>query len=151
MKYFFALVLVLTATYAAWPYVYLYRIDNALAANDLGTLDKLVDLDAVRAEVKRSLDQDVDDALGEEPGAVLGWVKDKLNDLSDRAVEEIVDHAWVRRTLAPDEGSFVGSVSYAFFESWDTFLIRRGELGEDPIHLRMSLSHGNWRVTAIYD
>ncbi len=140
----------LVAVYAAWPYVYVYRLDRALAEDDRATLNRLVDLSAIRAELKRGLDREVADTLGQEPGKLLSWVKEQVTELGDRTVDQLVDLDWTRRALTRD-GPFMSQVSYAFFESWDRFLVRIGELGEDPTHVRMSLVHGNWRVTAIYE
>ena len=149
MKYLFAVLILVLATFVSWPYAYLYRIDKALHEGDRDTLSRLVDLEAVRAEIKRNIDRDVDTALGKDTGSVLGWLKEKVSELGEHAIEEIIDLAWISRTLTED-GRFRQQVSFAFFESWDVFLIRLGELGREPVHIRMTLTRGNWRITAIY-
>ena len=46
---------------------------------------------------------------------------------------------------------FVDQISYAFFDRPTGFLVRIGELGEDPVHFRLTLDGASWRVTALYN
>jgi hypothetical protein len=43
----------------------------------------------------------------------------------------------------------LAGVTFAFFESYDTFLVRIGELGQGATHVRMKLEGQVWRVTDI--
>ena len=70
----------------------------------------------------------------------------------------MIDMEWVRKTLLSRSvsdpamgGSFMGDIDFAMFESYDRFIVRIGELGASPLHVRMSLRDGNWRVTGIYE
>ena len=153
MKYVITGVVLLFLTYLSWPYFYVYRIDRALAGGDRVTLAKLVDLHAVRNELRRSMEQGVTNTLGKEPGNVLGWIKDQVSGLGGQAIDELVDLQWVQATLKeayPTE-TFRAGIDHAFFESWDEFVIRLGELGDNPVHVRLSLTNGNWRITGIYE
>ena len=150
MKYLITGFVLAVCVYIVWPYAYLYRIDKALVESDRVTLNRLVDLAAIRAEVKRTIARDMDNALGADTQGVLGWLKSKVSEFGERAIEESIDLAWVSRTLTSN-GAFRQRTTHAFFESWDEFMIRLGRLGEDPIHVRMSLVRGNWRITAIYE
>ena len=150
MKYLFAVLITTLCVYIGWPYAYAYRIDKALSESDRGTLNRLVDIEAIRLEIKRSIDREMDTALGADSEGILGWLKSKVSEFGERAIEENIDLSWVSRTLTAN-GAFRQQTTHAFFESWDEFVIRLGELGQDPIHVRMTLARGNWRITAIYE
>ena len=57
------------------------------------------------------------------------------------------------RSKNPDsqQDGFIDQLSYAFFDSPDSLLLRIGELGEDPVHARLTLQNAAWRITAIYN
>jgi hypothetical protein len=151
MKRIIFLVLVLLAAiYAAWPYAYLHRIDTALTRDDQMTLAKLIDIDAVRAAVEHAMTRDVDTALGTRTDGFVGWLRTQVNELGHAAVEEIIDMEWVTETLKPGPESFRSHITHTSFESWSDFLIRHGELGDNPVHVRLKLTAGNWKVVAIY-
>jgi len=153
-KYLSGLLLVALAAYVAWPYVALYRLDRSLAADDRPALARLVDLDVVRAEMKRSVERDLADALGDEPGSFTAWLRDGVETLGAEGIDALVDVEWVSRRLAqagrPRNARLLQRIDYAFFERWDRFLVRVGELGDDPLHVRMRLAGGRWRVTGLY-
>lgn len=155
MKTAAATLALILALFVAWPYTTLYRLDRALAHNDEAALVELLDITAIRAQMKRNIERDMSNALGGDSHTVLGWVKEQLNDLGGEAIEEFVDVSWVAETLnaaARRHGAsgFSDGVDYAFYESWNRFIIRLGTLGDDPTHLRLSLSSTGWRVTAVY-
>ncbi len=150
MKYIISVLILAMLVYVAWPYAYVYRIDKALTESDRGTLKRLVDLGAIRSEIKRNIDRDMDTALGAGPDGVLGWLKSKISEIGERAIDESIDLGWVSRVLTAD-GPLRQQTTHAFFESWNEFVIRLGELGQEPVHVRMTLSGGNWRITAIYE
>lgn len=149
MKYVIVGIVATVAVYLSWPYAYLYRIDKALTENDHGTLNRLVDLTAVRAEIGRNIIGDRDVTPGADTDGVLGWLKGKVREFGEHAIEESIDLSWVTRTLTA-QGPFRRLTTHAFFESWDEFVIRLGSLGNNPVHVRMTLVRGNWRITAIY-
>ncbi len=155
MKIAAATLLLIFAIFVAWPYTTLYRLDRALSHDDEAALVELIDITAIRAQMKRNIERDMSSTLGGNSHTVLGWVKDQLNDLGGEAIEEFVDVSWIAGTLdaaARRHGAsgFSDSVDYAFFESWNRFIIRLGTLGDEPTHLRLCLSSAGWRVTAVF-
>ena len=141
----------------AWPYVYVYRLDNAVAARDMTALAELVDLEAVRNGVKKSLQKEVDSAVGTEGGRIVRWLKQGAKAISDSAVDASVDLEWVADTLSEKPGdpptvraSLWSDMDYAFYESLSSFIIRLGPLEDDPMHVRLRLDGQAWRVVAIY-
>jgi hypothetical protein len=158
MKWIAALLAFTLSALIAWPYVYLWRLDNAVIDNDLRALEQLVDLRAVRAQVKSDFGREVDGAVGNDGGKVMRWVKQGIGLISDTAIDANIDMPWVVNALGKRPGdppiprtSLITDTSYAFFESHDSFLIRLGELGREPLHIRMKLIDNAWRVVAIFD
>ncbi len=147
------LILVLILAYGIWPYYHLYALDRAVIANDREALERLVDIDSVRAEAKRSLVGDVDDS----GNLISGWLLDGVQRLGRQAVDSMVNLDWVRNILSRTDVTtntspgFIRNVSYAFFERPTQFLVRIGELGQHPVHVRLQFRHWSWRVTAVYE
>ncbi len=157
MRFLFFLLFVAVLAYAGWPYVGLYRLDRALMANDHVLLDKLVDLNALKAQQKALVEQQVERSIGQQQGPIPGLVNSGARWLGDQSAA-VVDLDWVREQLrwrrptAPDAyPSVISDMTFAFFESPTRFLIRLGDLGQDPIHVRMRTEDWTWRVTEIYD
>jgi hypothetical protein len=142
--------------YVAWPYYYVWRIDQAVILDDREALGELVDLEAVRQQIKRRLNKEVDSAVGDVSNAFVDWLQDGIRRMGTGAVERLVTLEWVRQQLLSKtephhRAGFVDRISYAFFDRPDGFLVRIGELGEDPVHLRLSLTGTSWQVTALYN
>ncbi len=156
MKYVAALAAFTFAALLAWPYLYVYRLDNALASGEVEALRPLVELEAVREQVKTAIEKDVNDAVGDGGGRMMRWLKQGVKAVSDTAVEINVDMQWVFDTLNNKPGdpptpraSLMSDVDYAFYESWDRFIIRLGALDADPTHIRLALRDGSWKVVAV--
>jgi len=67
------------------------------------------------------------------------WVRDRLR-------------AAVVRASDKPKPYFIRATTFAFFESYDSFIIRLGELGKNASHIRMKLEDDRfWRITGIYD
>lgn len=147
------------AALIAWPYLYLYRLDRAVAANDFMAFAELVDADAVRSGVKSRLGKRVDESIGARSGSMLGWIQEGVKQIGGRAVDIAVDHEWIMSVLrnrkrsdaTPQDRSLLSDTTYAFFEGWDRFLVRVGELEQDPIHIRMALQQWRWRVVGVFE
>ena len=158
LKYVVTLVLFTLLALLAWPYIYVYRIDAAVGARDTVALERLVDLTAVRAQVKSDLDKEVSGTLGNDGGRVVRWLKEGIKLVSDSAIDANIDMEWVLHSLSqrPTDPpqvreSLMGDISYAFFEAPDRFMVRLGELGADPVHIEMALQDDKVsRAAAIY-
>ena len=153
MKLFSFLLLLVLLVYGIWAYLDLFRLNHAVVYNNQERLSQLIDIQALREEMKKNFNQ----GLGEAPHPWLKWFADGVQRLNHDALDRLVTIGWVReRLLSKIEGNnssdlFAG-VSYAFFESPTRLLIRYGELGQDPIHLYLQLYpiEFRWRVNAMY-
>ncbi len=110
-------------------------------------------------------DSQVQTGLQLDADKVIGWLSDHLKQLGDAALDQAITLDWVRSTLlaasrradgqpAPEGGaqagtSFIGAVDFAFFESWDRFVIRLGRLGQSPTFVILTLDGTQWRISDI--
>ena len=158
MRYLCLLLVLALAVAVAWPYVYLYRLDRALLENDRATLAALVDMERLRANHKAALEHRIERTVGRE-GPVARMAREGARWINEQAADRVIDLDWVRERLRRPEGgaaedaypSILRHTRFAFYDSPTTFLVRIGELGRDPVHLRMGLRDWEWRVQGIYE
>lgn len=145
--------------YGIWPYVTAFRLDTALAAPEPKALAPFVDLDAIQRNYKSRLGGAVDAFIprsNDDSERVIAWLAQNLQKLGDSALEQAITYEWVRNSLrdaaarATDKrpAYFMAGIDFAFFESWNRFVIRLGRLGGET-HVVMSLQDKHWRVTDI--
>ena len=151
----FAFVLLLLA-FLAWPYTAIYRLDQALAENDRQAIESLIDVAAIRWEIKRKMNKNVESSIGDVSNSFVDWLQDGIQRLGNDAVDSLVNLDWAAGQLRsknpdPRHGGFIDQLSYAFFDGPDSLLLRIGELGDDPVHARLTLRDTAWRITAIYN
>lgn len=157
MKLIFPVVFLAIVVYVGWPYVNLFRLDRALMSNDQQVLFSLIDLDAIREKRKEHIDRQF--SSEDHPGGmVTGLVKEGARMMSSATVDSVVTMEWVREKLRWHKDprvdiypSIISDTSYAFFESPTIFLVRVGELGLNPVHLRMVFEDWQWQITEMYD
>lgn len=158
MRYLCTLLLLVLAAAIAWPYIYLYRLDRALLENDRVALVALVDMERLQESHKATMELRVERTVGEN-GAVARMLQDGMRWISDQTGDRVIDLDWVRERLrrdgqAPGDNAYpsiLRHTGFAFYESPSTFLVRLGELGRDPVHLRLRLQDWTWRLTEIYE
>jgi len=160
LKYLIGIVLAATILYGAWPYYALYRIDDVLGAGEVESLGPFVDVDALRESYRHRIGTDLERLLPEQAAApVLAWLQEPLEQIGKEAVAHTVTLEWVRDRLRQaarvhsDEAVpyFLSAIDYAFFESWDLFLVRLGEIGRSETFVRLELQDGAWRIVDIID
>lgn len=163
MKYLSSLLLLIVLTFLALPYVRLYQLDDALVSNDANSLNKLVDLESVRTVYKKNLEYKLGKMTGDVAAVLpannglIEFMRGGAKALGEKTLNEVLDMNWVRTKLHPqlsnpnENNSIWQRMSFAFFESPTRFTVRIGELGQNPVHLRLTLQDWYWRVTAIYD
>ncbi|MBS1202053.1 MAG: hypothetical protein H6R22_562 [Chromatiaceae bacterium] len=61
------------AAYLLWPYLTLWQLDRALIADDRETLAGLVDLSAVRGEIRDKLNKESESAIGTMSDGFIDW------------------------------------------------------------------------------
>ena len=143
----------------SWPYVGLYQLDRALQSGQDAQLAKYVDLAAIRAGRAQALRKDADRLIGAGNDDVSAFFRESARALTSTAIDHIVDLEWVRTSLRRDGKPgdarpfppLLGEVSYAFFDGPDRFLVRLGDLDDEPTHLLLALKDWRWTLVAIYD
>lgn len=141
--------------FLAWPYFTLWRLDQAVREEDTAALAELVDLDAIRGEIKKKLNKDADSSIGDLSDPFILWMQDGIQTLGSDAPDRLMTLSWVRarlldRSAGDADGGFLGQVAYAFFDAPDAFVARIGVAADTPVHVRLTLRGTNWRVTALY-
>ncbi len=144
----------LVCAWLAWPYVTLWQLEHAAVTGDHAMLERMVDIDAVRDEISRRLNKDMDSDIGEVSNAFVDWLQQGVTRLGSKAVDVLVTIDWVReRLLAKQEGEddgFLRHIGYAFFESPGRFRVRIGPATDDPVFLVLQFEGFRWRVVAVY-
>jgi hypothetical protein len=145
----------LLLAYALWPYATLWRLDAAARSTDLERLAALVDLEAVRGELKRKLNKDRTSSIDRLSDPFIRWVEEGVAALGSEAVDRLVTLEWVRERLL-DEGAstsregFIGRLTGARFDGPTTFRLTIGPRDAVPVHMRLRLSGNAWRVSTVY-
>jgi hypothetical protein len=158
VRYLVYLVLFALIVFGVWPYYTVFRLDGALSQEDTTELARLVDLPAIRANYKTRVTAGADQLLpSADPNSALSFIRQNLERLGDAALDQAITVPWVRETLreavtrASNQSPpyLLGGIDFAFFESFDRFLIRIGDLGRAPTHVRLSLEGTEWKITDI--
>lgn len=159
MKFVITLVLAVLVAFVSWPYYHLYKLDHALGVSDLDQLAPLVDLPKVRDHIQQRMDHSIESLSGgQQPeDSLLGTLQSKIKEWTGQAVGGVIGLEQVRDLLRDSARShttesppyFISAVDFAFFESPGSFLIRLGDIGEDPDYVRMEMEAGRWVVTDV--
>jgi hypothetical protein len=136
--------------YLAGPYVTLWRLERAVAAGPPSALAGLVDIGAIRDEIRRRLNKDADSRIGEVSDPFIDWLEQALSDDGDDALETTVTLNWLHGLLAARGrgGDLSGAVDHAFFDTPTDFHVRIGNA--DPLHLHLEPHWLGWQVRAVY-
>lgn len=154
-----SLLLLAVIGYGLWPYYTIFRLDAALAVSEPRAIAPYVDLPAIQQHYKQRLERDVNGFVPQGSGdseRVIAWLAENLTRLGDGALSQAITIEWVRNALrdAAARGTdsrpayFTGAIDFAFFESWNRFVIRLGKLGGET-HVVLGLDGSHWRVTDI--
>ncbi|WP_295456644.1 DUF2939 domain-containing protein [uncultured Thiodictyon sp.] len=158
MRYLVYLLLFVLIAFGVWPYYSVFRLDSALGQEDTAELAKLVDLPAIRHNFKTRVAAGADQLLPPvDPKSTMGWIRQNLERLGDSALDQAITVPWVRETLRQSVAEathqnppfLLSGIDFAFFESYNRFLIRIGDLGHNPTHVRLTLEGTDWKITDI--
>ena len=117
-----------------------------------------MDLPAIRANYKQRLASGADAMFpSADPDSVMNWIRQNVERLGESALEQAITLDWVRDTLRNAVTQATGQtppyllagIDFAFFESYNRFLIRIGDLGQGATHVRLSLVGSEWKITDI--
>lgn len=140
--------------YVAYPYVTLYRLNEAIHSGDAQTLKALVNWPAVRQGIKQDLCDKPDAQLAK--GELPGFGASFASGIATSAVDQqVTPQGLVRATHAtalPAKG--LGSamrVEWAFFDGPTQFMVSLSAAGQSgPIRLQMQLHDTEWRVERVW-
>ncbi len=156
----FAVILGLGLSYAAYPYVTLYRLGTAIRSGDAETLQGLVDWPAVREGIKEDIcDQVLDQPAEARSGAQLppfgaSFVRGIATNAIDQAVTPEALVAAVNTPEVPPATPRRGAdvaVDWAFFDGPTSFAVNLRVPGQaEPIRLQLELRHARWQVRRVW-
>jgi hypothetical protein len=158
MRFIGYLLLFALLAFGIWPYYTVFRLDDALGQDDTTKLASLTDLDAIRANYRSRVEAGADALLpAGDPDSAMGWIRQNLERLGDSALQQAITVPWVRDTLrdaatratGQSPPYLIAAIDFAFFESYDRFVIRIGELGRGATHVRLGLEGTEWKITDI--
>ncbi|MBK1716408.1 DUF2939 domain-containing protein [Thiocystis violacea] len=147
--------------YAVWPYYGVYRLDSALGADEARAIAPFVDLPAIQANYKERIGGALKEMVPEsnrEGERVIAWLAESLRPFGEAALEQTITLDWVRhqlreaasRSTEERPAYFMAGIDYAFFESWNRFLVRLGP-PESATRVVMRLQGASWRITDILE
>lgn len=146
--------LALVVVYLGSPYLSLWRLDQALTAEDPERLAARVDLDAIRDELGRKLDKDQHSRIGPLSDRFIEWLEQGIRRDGVAALERQVTLQWVRgRLLAhspPGEGLWPALAGVRFDAPMHVSVRLQGDAGPAVI-AGLSFRGLGWRVTSVYD
>ncbi|MET0000760.1 MAG: DUF2939 domain-containing protein, partial [Candidatus Thiodiazotropha lotti] len=81
---FFTLIL---GAFLAWPYTAVYRLEQALLHDDHQALQQMIDVQAVREQIKRKLNKNVESNIGDVSNGFIDWLQSGIQRLGSNAVD----------------------------------------------------------------
>lgn len=150
------LLLLAALGYGLWPFYTVFRLDDAVRAAEPEALAPYVDLGAIQASYGQRLRRAVptfEPVSGPGADQIVIWLKTNLPRLGEAALEQGINLEWVRnslreaaeRTTDSRPALFIDAIDFAFFESWNRFVIRVGPLDSNT-HVVLGLVGKEWRI-----
>ncbi len=146
--------------YAAYPYVTLYRLGQAIRQGDAPALQSMVDWSLVREGIKEDIcDLVVDEPSQTKTGGQLppfgaSFVRGiAANAVDERVTPEALLAVAAQQPMAvqPVSHGAAVQVSWAFFTGPGSFVVDLHAPGQgSPIRLRLELRSGTWQVTRVW-
>lgn len=156
-------VAVVAGLYLMSPYFALWRLDRTAVNGPTSALSALVEIEAVRDQIRRRLNKEQDSRIGEVSGPFIDWIQRAIRGNRTDALDAIVTLAWLRNLLlthAQTSEGFWPAIRFAFFDNPIRFRVRIGARSQGPgssdaesrpqVHLILERRLLGWRVTAAY-
>lgn len=151
MKILSGLIFLAIVAFLGWPYYHLYQLNTAVTSNNHAAFEKLIDIDAVRKVQKENRDWKINNTGGMEGNVIADTIREGVKALGNTVADTTIDTNWMLARLHKTPGSLWEQLTFAFFESPNCFIVRLGKLGQEPIHVQMTMQGWYWRVTGIYE
>jgi hypothetical protein len=140
-------------TYIGSPYYSLYQLNSVINNNNKIAFQKMIDIETVRKVHKDNFEWKTKQIVPSQQGQsniISEMARESAQMLGNATVDTMINvdsMLALLRQAAP----LRDKLSNAFFESPTRFIVRIGELGRQPIFIKMTLQDWSWRITAIYD
>jgi Protein of unknown function (DUF2939) len=151
--------------YAAYPYVTLYRVGDAIRGGDTKTLEALVDWSSVREGIKEDIcDYGVEDPGPKTGGGLPPFGASFMRGIASSSIDQTVTPQALLAATGSPAGGLVREqrpqaelrgadvhIRWAFFDSPTSFQVDLRAVGQpDPIRMEMTLHYGSWRIDRVW-
>jgi hypothetical protein len=146
-------VAVAAVLWLVWPYLSLWQLDRLAARDQPEALVAVVDIEAVRDQIRRRLNKDADSVIGQVSDPFIDWISAALKQPGPDALDRQVSIEWLHgllRERTADDDSVLGQVGWAFFSSPTDFLVRVDGEATTPLFLHLRPGLPGWKVIAAY-
>lgn len=135
----------------ASPYWTLWRINRAASSATPGALAPFVDIAAVRDQLRRRLNKDLNSHIGEVSEPFIHWIAQGLQRKGTAAIDHLVTLEWVAGLLQSEDRSepLFERVRYAFYDLPHGFLIELEHNDGKKVTLMLRPSPLRWRIAAV--
>jgi hypothetical protein len=136
-----------------WPYLTLWQLDRLVARDQAEALGAVVDIDAVRHQIRRRLNKDDDSVIGEVSDHFIDWIAAALRQPGPDALDRQISLQWLYGLLQEriaDGNGLIDQVGWAFFSSPTDFLVRVDGAETTPLFLHLRPGVPGWKVVAGY-
>jgi hypothetical protein len=153
-------------SYAAYPYITLFRVGEAIRGGNTRTLEALVDWPSVREGIKEDIcDLVVETPAGQKADSELPpFGASFMRGIASNTIDQTVTPQALLAATGGSMGTQVHTqrppselrgadvhVNWAFFDSLTSFQVSLLAPGQaDPIRMEMTLHHGAWRIDRVW-
>jgi len=156
---------VAASLYLVSPFITLWRLNVIVVNGPTSALSTLVDIEAVRDQLKRRLNKDRVSTIGELSDPFIDWIQEGIRRHGSEALTGTITLSWLRQLLlthAQGQDGIWPAISDAFFDSPTRFRVQIGQpsnpqagpldRAEDaqpmPVQLQLARTWLGWRVIA---
>jgi hypothetical protein len=143
-----------------WPYYSILQIDQALRSSQPALqIEPYVDLVTLQSQYQQRFGNTLDHITpsGTEADPVINWLTTTVRNLGAATVSQVVTTEWLINVLNSAIVNVSGQtntrlfevIDFAFFESWDRFVVRIGALDQQPTYLILKPMGQYWKIVDI--
>lgn len=151
MKIITGILVLIIGAFIVWPYLNLYRLNNAVLTNNITAFEQLIDIESIRRVRKQNIEWKMQKFDGNQGSFLPDFIREGAKIFENVAIDRMINSQNLLASLRQINGSLWQHASFIFFQSPTTFIIRLGKLVNEPLYIEMTLQGWAWRVTAIYE
>ncbi len=146
-----AMLALLMLLYGLWPFLSVWRLQQAVLNNQPQVVATWVDVTAIRAALRRRLNKDAVSEIGSLSDDFIDWLDAGIRYHGVTALEQLVTFEWVYTQLRgrlPPEAALFPIVMTSSFIGLRDFQVQL--YSPAPLVLFLRLDTTGWRIVALY-